>query len=567
MQSSKRGDSSGTAQESGLWVWAAQGQVPVFGQAQGLPPGRAGLGRGTDTRTNGPGASAAAAAATLQSLRTLRPSPSLVPPLPLPLPHSCTLSRCPFPGLPSPSRCPRPGLSFSPAGPGHAPGPPPARAGLPRPRPRASPRGLAWARLWPCWRWRCWAGISAWGWGGIAALWLRLGRARPRPRCRPRARRRLLPGPAEDTRGAAAPAASAAASPARAPPLGSAAAGPEPPGPGAGGDARPGPLGGRSGAVSGPGPSADGRVSPAGKAQEALQDRYRLGSLLGRGGFGSVYSGTRVSDGAPVAIKCVPRDRIRLWGELPNGARAPLEIVLLDKVSAGCAGVIQLLEWLYLRNSFLLVLERPERCQDLSAFLAERRFLPEEEARALFRQVLEAVRHCTSCGVLRRDIKPENIRLDLATGELKLIDFGCGAFCCLQAVDEGEEESQLPSRYIPKSSAAPVSLPVTAFLQDTAYTQLAGTLSYSPPEWIHQQRYHGKAATIWSLGLLLYHLVMGKHPFRRGQQIIWGRILFPRWLSPECQDVIKRCLSMQPLDRPSLEDLFSDPWLQGVHLP
>ncbi|XP_066063178.1 serine/threonine-protein kinase pim-1-like, partial [Chamaea fasciata] len=272
--------------------------------------------------------------------------------------------------------------------------------------------------------------------------------------------------------------------------------------------------------------------SPAGEAREALQDRYRLGSLLGRGGFGSVYSGTRLSDGAPVAIKCVPRARVQHWGELPNGARAPLEIVLLDRLSSGCGGIIQLLEWVELPNSFLLVLERPERCQDLSGFLAERRFLPEEEARGLFRQVLEAVRHCTSCGVLHRDIKPENILLDLATGQLKLIDFGCGAF-----------------------------------LQDTAYRQFAGTLPYSPPEWIHHQRYHGEAATIWSLGLLLYHLVMGKHPFRRGQQFIWGRILFPRWLSQECQNVIRRCLSMQPLDRPSLEDLFSDPWLQGVHLP
>ncbi|XP_066064076.1 serine/threonine-protein kinase pim-1-like [Chamaea fasciata] len=227
---------------------------------------------------------------------------------------------------------------------------------------------------------------------------------------------------------------------------------------------------------------------------KALQDRYRLGSLLGRGGFGSVYSGTRLSDGAPVAIKCVPRARVQHWGELPNGARAPLEIVLLDRLSSGCGGIIQLLEWLELPNGFLLVLERPERCQDLSGLLAERRFLPEEEARGLFRQVLEAVRHCTSCGVLHRDIKPENILLDLATGQLKLIDFGCGAF-----------------------------------LQDTAYRQFAGTLPYSPPEWIHHQRYHGEAATIWSLGLLLYHLVMGKHPFRRGQQFIWGRILFPRW--------------------------------------
>ncbi|NWR53630.1 PIM1 kinase, partial [Regulus satrapa] len=94
-----------------------------------------------------------------------------------------------------------------------------------------------------------------------------------------------------------------------------------------------------------------------------------------------------------------------------------------------------------------------------------------------------------------------------------------------------------------------------------------GTLSYSPPEWIHQQRYHVEAATIWSLGLLLYHLVMGKHPFRKGQEIIWGQILFPRRLCPKCQYVIRRCLSMQPLDRLSLEELFNDPWLQGVLLP
>ncbi|KAM3654442.1 serine/threonine-protein kinase pim-1-like [Ammospiza maritima maritima] len=179
-----------------------------------------------------------------------------------------------------------------------------------------------------------------------------------------------------------------------------------------------------------------------GKAQEALQERYRLGSLLGRGGFGSVFAATRLSDGAPVAIKRVPRDRIRHLGELPDGTSAPLEIVLLAKVSGGCGGVIQLLEWLELPDSFLLVLERPERCQELSGFLAERGFLPEEEARGLFRQVLEAVRHCTSCGVLHRDIKPENVLLDLASGQLKLIDFGCGTF-----------------------------------LQDTAYTQFAGEAS------------------------------------------------------------------------------------------
>ncbi|XP_058717368.1 serine/threonine-protein kinase pim-1-like [Poecile atricapillus] len=267
-----------------------------------------------------------------------------------------------------------------------------------RPRPRASCPALATARLQPSWRWRFWAGLSAWGWGG--------------------------------------------------------------------------------------------------KAQEALQQRYRIGSLLGRGGFGRVFSATRLSDGAPVAIKKVPRNRIRDWGELPDGTSAPLEIVLLDKVSTGFSSVVQLLEWFELPKHIVMVLERPERCEDLRRYIRARRFLPEEEARELFRQVLEAVRHCTSCGVLHRDIKPENILVDLDTGEAKLIDFGCGTY-----------------------------------LQDTAYTQFAGTRSYRPPEWTNFGWYHGEAATVWTLGILLHEMVCGKHPFRRGWNISWGHLLLPQQLS------------------------------------
>ncbi|XP_059716670.1 serine/threonine-protein kinase pim-1-like [Haemorhous mexicanus] len=164
------------------------------------------------------------------------------------------------------------------------------------------------------------------------------------------------------------------------------------------------------------------------------------------------------SNAGEVAIKRVPRERVRHWGELPDGTSAPLEIVLLAKVSTGFPGVVQLLEWLELPNDVLMVLERPERCQDLQHFIRARGFLPEEVARELFRQVLEAVRHCTSCGVLHRDIKPENILVDLATGHAKLIDFGCG------------------------------------------------TRSYSPPEWTHFGWYYGRPATIWSLGILLHQM-------------------------------------------------------------
>ncbi|NWX45142.1 PIM1 kinase, partial [Steatornis caripensis] len=125
----------------------------------------------------------------------------------------------------------------------------------------------------------------------------------------------------------------------------------------------------------------------SGKEKEPLEKLYRVGPLLGSGGFGSVYSGIRLSDSTPVN-KGVPDPRSSISPPdsfmvppQPSGTRVPMEIVLLDKVGSGFRGVIHLLDWFELPDSFVLVLERPEVSQDLFDFITERGALSEELAR------------------------------------------------------------------------------------------------------------------------------------------------------------------------------------------
>ncbi|RXN05490.1 serine threonine- kinase pim-3-like protein [Labeo rohita] len=179
--------------------------------------------------------------------------------------------------------------------------------------------------------------------------------------------------------------------------------------------------------------------------------------------------------------------------------RLPLEVALMTMVNSApaCPNILQLVEWFDRRRRYIMILERPVPCQDLQSFCEENGSLDESLAKKVLLQLVTALKHCESRGVLHRDVKPENLLISTESHDIKLLDFGCGDL-----------------------------------LKDSAYKYFAGTLEYAPPEWFRQHRYHAGPATVWSVGVTLYNILCSCFPFRGARRVTSkSRLHFPRELS------------------------------------
>lgn len=95
-----------------------------------------------------------------------------------------------------------------------------------------------------------------------------------------------------------------------------------------------------------------------------------------------------------------------------------------------------------------------------------------------------------------------------------------------------------------------------------------GCPAYVAPEVLRSGRaYSGKAADIWSLGVLLYTMLVGRYPFNDAEhaslfaKISRGQFAVPEALSPRARCLVRALLRRDPTERPVAEDVIRHPWL------
>jgi len=256
------------------------------------------------------------------------------------------------------------------------------------------------------------------------------------------------------------------------------------------------------------------------RADRRLGDRYELLDCLGDGSYGWVWRAQRLEDGCIVAVK-IPKAQSKRNEDLAEGSS------LIGQASHPCVVDVHWMgrvpperEWYAIEMEYFpsitlaQLLDKGEQ-----GFVASY-----DKLLGVFSQVLEGCNYLHGIGMSHGDIKPQNILI--SAERVKLTDFG------------------------------------TSVLPEDMYARTrenGGTILYSSPETVGAFLPSRNSASrfcsdIYSLGVLLYHLVTSRLPHDTLSQVA-RHVPFPRAIevnssvSPELDTFINRCLQLDPVDR------------------
>lgn len=258
---------------------------------------------------------------------------------------------------------------------------------------------------------------------------------------------------------------------------------------------------------------------------------YRRGNFLGEGGFARCFqmkdASSQIYAAKTVAKASIKNEKTKtkLLSEIKihKSLRHPNIVNFVDCFEDDV-------------NVYILLEICPN--QSLMELLKTRKRVSEPEVRFFMVQIVGAIKYLHSRRVIHRDLKLGNIFFDPEMN-LKIGDFGLA--------------SVLPST-------------------DSRKYTICGTPNYIAPEVLGGKNTgHSFEVDIWAIGIMMYALLVGKPPFQaKDVNVIYERIKKTEYYFPEdkpisesAKQLIKDLLSLNPLHRPTIDEILLYDWFKG----
>ena len=264
--------------------------------------------------------------------------------------------------------------------------------------------------------------------------------------------------------------------------------------------------------------------------------KYYKGRLLGKGGFAKCYEFTCSENKKIFAAKVVAKS-----GLVKSRAKQKLISEIKIHKSLHHPQIVAFEHYFEDTENVYILLEMCQN-QTLNELLKRRKRLTEIEVQCYIVQLIKALKYLHSHRVIHRDLKLGNLFLTEKM-ELKVGDFGLAT----KLDFEGERKRTV-----------------------------CGTPNYIAPEILDGKTGHSYEVDIWSLGVIIYTLIIGKPPFEtRDVKTTYKRIKMNAYTFPEnaivseaAKNLIAQILVLDPSKRPTLDQILThDFFNQGTSIP
>ncbi|XP_067638545.1 serine/threonine-protein kinase par-1 isoform X2 [Eurosta solidaginis] len=254
---------------------------------------------------------------------------------------------------------------------------------------------------------------------------------------------------------------------------------------------------------------------------------YDIERTIGKGNFAVVKLARHRITKNEVAIKIIDKSQL----DSINLQKVYREVEIMKRLNH--PHIIRLYQVMETKNMIYIVSEYASQ-GEIFDYIAKFGRMSESDARAKFWQILSAVEYCHKKNIVHRDLKAENLLLDINMN-IKIADFGFS----------------------------------NHFKIGELLATWCGSPPYAAPEVFEGKQYTGPEIDIWSLGVVLYVLVCGSLPFDGStlqslrDRVLSGRFRIPFFMSSECEHLIRRMLVLDPARRYTIEQIKNHRWVCG----